>query len=84
MVTIGTGRDDPRRWVKTAYVILDAVDSGETAPGDPVPSVTELAARLGVSADTIRRAYRELTVIGILHHVAGLGYFADTTDRAVL
>jgi hypothetical protein len=32
MVTIGTGRDDPRRWVEAAYVILDAVASGEIAP----------------------------------------------------
>jgi DNA-binding GntR family transcriptional regulator len=84
MVIIGTGRDDPRRWVKAAYVILDAVDRGETAPGDPVPSAAELAARLGVSADTARRAFRELTAMGILHYVVGLGYFAGTTNRVVL
>jgi DNA-binding GntR family transcriptional regulator len=75
MVTIGTGRDDPRRWVEAAYVILDAVASGEIAPGDPVPSTAELAARLGISADTIRRAFRELTALGILYRVAGPGYF---------
>jgi hypothetical protein len=27
MVTIGNGRDDPRQWVKAAYLLIDAMES---------------------------------------------------------
>jgi DNA-binding GntR family transcriptional regulator len=77
MVTVGFGRDDPRQWVKAAYVILDALESGSRGPHDPVPSAAELAAMLGVSPGTPKRAFRELAEMGILYRVQGLGYFPD-------
>ena len=29
MATIGTGRDDPRRWVKAAYHLTDSIERGK-------------------------------------------------------
>ncbi len=78
MVIIGLGRNDPRRWVKAAYAVLDTIESGETGPRDPVPSKAELARKLSISADTAGRALRELVDMGIVYHVPGHGYFPNT------
>jgi DNA-binding GntR family transcriptional regulator len=78
MVIIGLGRNDPRRWVKAAYAVLDTMESGETDPHDPVPSKAELARKLSISAHTAGRALRELADMGIIYHVPGHGYFPNT------
>ncbi len=48
MVTIGIGRDDPRRWVQAAYLLLDTAEGGETGPQGKLPTRSELAAKLVV------------------------------------
>jgi len=75
VVIIGLGRNDPRRWVKAAYVALDAIESRETGPRDPVPSKAELIGNLRISANTAGRALRELADMGIIYQVPGHGYF---------
>jgi DNA-binding transcriptional MocR family regulator len=70
MMTIGNGRDDPRQWVKAAYLLMDAMDSD--ADGKP-PARWEIAAKLGIHQATVGRAYRELTTLGIIRHVPGHG-----------
>ena len=81
MVIIGTGRGDPRRWVKTAYAIVDLIESGQAGPRRPVPSKPELAARLGVSQASVQRAFRELAEMGIVHRVDGHGYYPRTGNH---
>jgi GntR family transcriptional regulator, arabinose operon transcriptional repressor len=81
MVTIGLGRNDPRRWVKAAYTVLDTMENGETDPHDPVPSKAELTRKLSISAHTAGRALRELADMGIIYHVPGHGYFPNTAGR---
>ena len=78
VVIIGLGKNDPRRWVKAAYAVLNAIESGGTGPRDPVPSKAELARKLGISADTAGRALRELADMGIVYHIPGRGYFPNT------
>lgn len=36
------------------------IETGELAPGDPLPTVRQLASQLGVNFNTVARAYREL------------------------
>jgi DNA-binding GntR family transcriptional regulator len=84
MVTIGTGRHDPRRWVKAAYAVTDAMDRGETGPHGKLPPRSQLAAKLGMHPETIARAYRELTSMGIIHLVPGHGYFPTATIRRLV
>jgi DNA-binding transcriptional regulator YhcF (GntR family) len=74
MVTLGTGRDDPRGWVRAAYLLADA--AGQAAPGDKLPTQTELTTRLGISPDTAARACQELARLGLIHLVPGHGYHA--------
>ena len=46
--------------------ILDLASSGELAVGTKLPSVRPLATDLGVAANTVARAYRELEQAGIV------------------
>jgi DNA-binding GntR family transcriptional regulator len=75
MVTIGTGRDDPRAWVQAAYLLLGAIQDGQTGPRGKLPAGSEIAAKLGVHRRTVARAYRELADMGIIYLVPGYGYF---------
>lgn len=55
--------------------IRAAVRKGELMSGDQLPTVQELADRLGVAKGTIKRAYDELGNMGILEKVQGRGTF---------
>ncbi len=65
-----------------------ALASGETSPGDPLPSVRELSRQLGVNPTTITKAYGELEHRGIVETRRGKGTFfaelpaASKLDRA--
>ena len=76
MVTVGTGRDDPRQWVKAAYAITDLIQRGELGPRGKLPIRSELAHTLGVHQQTIARAYQELADLGIINLIPGHGYFS--------
>jgi DNA-binding GntR family transcriptional regulator len=81
MATIGTGRDDPRRWVKAAYHLTDAMERGETGPQGQLPTRSEVAARRGIGEGTVARAYRELIGMSIIYRVDGYGYFPTSAAR---
>jgi DNA-binding transcriptional regulator YhcF (GntR family) len=74
MVIIGIGLDDPRAWVRAAYLLLSEMESGQTGPPGKLSSRSQVAAKLGVHRTTVARAYRELTDLGIIYLVPGLGY----------
>ncbi|MBL8334811.1 MAG: GntR family transcriptional regulator [Rubrivivax sp.] len=63
--------------------LLQAIERGEVAPGDPLPSETELARRFGVSVGTLRRAVDDLVAEHILVRRQGRGTFVAThgSDR---
>lgn len=46
--------------------IVAAVDAGSLVAGDKLPSVRALAAELGLAANTVARAYKELEVRGVV------------------
>ena len=47
--------------------VLEAVRTGRLVPGDRLPPVRTLAAELGLAANTVARAYRELEQAGAVH-----------------
>jgi DNA-binding transcriptional regulator YhcF (GntR family) len=51
------------------------VDSGELQPGDRLPTVRRLATDLGVAANTVARAYRELEASGVIETRGRAGSF---------
>ena len=63
--------------------LLQAIARGEVAPGDALPSETELAAAFGISIGTLRRAVDDLVAEHILVRRQGRGTFVatHTSDR---
>ena len=68
-----------------AYRVLYAIARGVYAPGDRLPTVREVAARLRVNPNTVSKAYRDLERDGILVSRRGSGVFvhADAFETAV-
>ena len=55
--------------------LLDAIAAGSCAPGDTLPSETEIAGAMGVSIGTLRRAVDELAAEHVLVRRQGRGTF---------
>lgn len=55
-----------------------AIAAGTLAPGDRLPSIRELSDRIGVNANTVATAYRDLEVIGLLYTRRGKGAFIQS------
>lgn len=65
-------------------LVTAAVDSGELAPGAKLPPVRTLATHLGLAANTVARAYKELEALGVVatRGRAGTIVLGAGTDRA--
>jgi DNA-binding transcriptional regulator YhcF (GntR family) len=62
--------------------IIGGVRNGRLAAGARLPTVRELAARLGLAVNTVARAYRELESAGILETRGRFGTFVARQDPA--
>ena len=62
-------------YVQLAEQIRLLIHRGALAPGDPLPTVRELAVALGLNANTVTRVYRDLQQEGLLRLERGLGTF---------
>ena len=60
--------------------IKGAVASGTLKPGEPLPSIRNLARDLRISVITTKRAYEELERDGFICTVAGKGSFVAQQD----
>ena len=56
--------------------------SGDLAPGTRLPTVRALAAELGLAANTVARAYRELEADGVVVTEGRRGTFVAATPAA--
>ena len=54
---------------------------GTLRPGDPLPSVRQLAADLGVNPNTVKQAYHELEREGLVQMRRGQGTFMTEAHR---
>jgi DNA-binding transcriptional MocR family regulator len=70
------------RYQKLASFIHEAVRSGLLRPGDQLPTVRELAARLGVSITTVVSAYSALREDGAVQGEVGRGTFVRGAEPA--
>jgi DNA-binding transcriptional regulator YhcF (GntR family) len=59
--------------------IRDAVAAGSLAAGARLPTVRALAGELGLAANTVARAYRELETDGLIETRGRLGSFVSAT-----
>jgi GntR family transcriptional regulator len=64
--------------------IKHAVTSGIMNPGDQMPTVRDLAARLVINPNTVARAYRELVRDGVLTATQGGGTFVKMEPQPLV
>jgi GntR family transcriptional regulator len=62
-------------YVQLAEQIRLLIHRGALGPGDPLPTVRELAVALSLNANTVTRVYRDLQQEGLLRLERGLGTF---------
>jgi DNA-binding transcriptional regulator YhcF (GntR family) len=62
--------------------IIAGIRDGRLGAGTRLPTVRDLAARLGLAVNTVARAYRELEAAGIVETRRRLGTFVARTDPA--
>lgn len=58
--------------------------SGELLPGEPLPSIRQLAADLMTSVITTKRAYQELEAVGLIQTRPGLGTFVGELQTSLM
>jgi GntR family transcriptional regulator len=68
-------------YVQLAEQIRLLIHRGALGPGDPLPTVRELAVALGLNANTVTRVYRDLQQEGRLRLERGLGTFVAPEQR---
>jgi GntR family transcriptional repressor for pyruvate dehydrogenase complex len=64
--------------------IKDMILSGEFSPGTKLPREHDLAARLGLSRNSLREAVRALTLIGVLDTRVGDGTYVTSLEADTL
>ncbi|GIE30394.1 GntR family transcriptional regulator [Actinoplanes italicus] len=64
--------------------IKNMIMSGELGPGDRLPREADLAARLGLSRNSLREAVRALSMIRVLDVRQGDGTYVTSLDPGVL
>lgn len=83
MLVVDTGSPTPPYEQIRAQVVA-FVHDGSLAPGTRLPTVRRLAGDLGIAANTVARAYRELERAGIVETRGRHGTFvAADSDAAV-
>ena len=60
--------------------IIDGIRDGRLAAGARLPTVRDLAARLGLAVNTVARTYRELETAGMVQTRGRLGTFVCGVD----
>lgn len=81
MIVINT-RDPKPIYEQITDNLRRLIISGGIAPGEKLPSVRELAARLAINPNTIQRAYHRLEQEGYTVLLPGKGCFAAATPAA--
>jgi DNA-binding GntR family transcriptional regulator len=74
-MTIWPRPRSPTAYRSLAQALMRAIDAGEVKAGDRLPTHRDLAYRLGLSVQTVSRAYEELTRLDIIAGEVGRGTF---------
>jgi len=69
-------------YLQIEYNVRFAIASGALRAGDPLPSVRDLAASLGVNPNTVTKAYRDLELVGLIVTRRGVGVRVAEHARA--
>ena len=67
--------NDKAIYIQMADLLCDEILAGKYKDDDRIPSVREYAVMLEVNANTVVKAYDELSRADIIYNKRGLGYF---------
>jgi DNA-binding transcriptional regulator YhcF (GntR family) len=82
VVTVHSELDTPK-YKQIVQSIENAIQTGELVKGDKLPSINVIKDEFGLSRDTVLMAFNELKTRGIVHSIAGKGYYVKSTDISV-
>lgn len=68
------------KYVQLIDGIVDAIDSGEYARGQQLPSINAVANEFGMARMTVTKAYDELKERGLISSHHGKGFYVTSTD----
>ena len=71
-----------KKYLEIKDYLMERIRSGEYKPDEAIPAERELAAQLGVSRMTVRKAIEELMYEGLLIRRKGSGTFLTTTKSS--
>lgn len=71
-------------YVQIERQVRQSIMRGELKPGDPLPSIRQLAKDLGISVITTKRAYNELEQLGLIESMVGRGSFVSGANREMI
>lgn len=74
-MTVVDHRDPTPLYVQVATILREQIAAGELAPGDPVPSESQLQATHKVSRVTVRKAVDVLRNEGIVYTIPQRGTY---------
>ena len=66
-------------WQQVSGTLTEAIQSGLLAPGDELPSITELSALQGIGTGVIRHGMKVLAADGLIIARHGRGYCSKPT-----
>lgn len=81
MFIILTPNSDAPLYDQIATEIKAKILSGELKPGEPLPSIRQLASELLISVITTKRAYQELETSGFIETRPGKGTFVSNNNH---
>ena len=82
VVTVHSERDTPK-YLQIVESIENAIQNKELIKGSKLPSINAIKNKFNLSRDTVLTAFGVLKARGIVHSVAGKGYYVKSTDIGV-
>jgi DNA-binding transcriptional regulator YhcF (GntR family) len=73
------GGREGSQWVKAAGGLIDGIRTGRYAPGERLPTLTDMAAAACVHPLVMTRALLRLRELGYVVYRRGLGYYVSDT-----
>lgn len=77
-------KDFEYRYTMVGKNILDLIESGALKPGDRIPSLRNMGARMRVSVTTVLQAYMDLESEGVIESRPKSGFFVNADNRRLL
>ena len=82
-ILISNASNDPI-YLQIVKQIKAMIMSGELKPGDPLPSMRNMAMQMRISLITTKRAYEELERDGFIESYTGKGSFVKAQNQELL